>query len=93
LCCPAPLPACGNHSGEAERSYGIGLKLFGFIPEPVLMEEGLRVVLHEILTGKRLFEGDDLTETLASVVKDRPDLSRVPVRFGGSSSGGVCEAP
>jgi hypothetical protein len=25
----------GNHSGEAERSYGIGLKLFGFIPEPV----------------------------------------------------------
>ncbi len=35
LCCPAPLSACGNHSGEAERSYGIGLKLFGFIPEPV----------------------------------------------------------
>jgi hypothetical protein len=29
------LRACGNHSGEAERSYGIGLKLFGFIPEPV----------------------------------------------------------
>jgi hypothetical protein len=24
-----------NHSGEAERSSGIGLKLFGFIPEPV----------------------------------------------------------
>jgi hypothetical protein len=35
LCCPATLSACGNHSGEAERSYGIGLKLFGFIPEPV----------------------------------------------------------
>jgi len=30
-----PLSAFGNHSGEAERSYGIGLKLFGFIPEPV----------------------------------------------------------
>jgi hypothetical protein len=35
LCCPALLRACGNHSGEAERSSGIGLKLFGFIPEPV----------------------------------------------------------
>jgi hypothetical protein len=35
LCCPALLRTCGNHSGEAERSYGIGLKLFGFIPEPV----------------------------------------------------------
>ncbi len=35
LCCPALLRACGNHSGEAERDSGIGLKLFGFIPEPV----------------------------------------------------------
>ena len=35
LCCPALLRACGNHSGEAERSYGIGLKLFGFIAESV----------------------------------------------------------
>jgi len=33
LCCPALLRACGNHSGEAERSSGIGLKLFGVIPE------------------------------------------------------------
>ena len=33
--CPAPLSACGNHSGEAERRSGIGLKLFGFVPEPV----------------------------------------------------------
>jgi serine/threonine-protein kinase len=36
------------------------------------------VVLYEMLTGKRLFEGEDLTEILASVVKDRPDLSGVP---------------
>jgi serine/threonine protein kinase len=36
------------------------------------------VVVHEIITGKRLFEGEDLTETLASVVKDQPDLSGVP---------------
>src|ERR1700733_1634867 len=35
LCCPALLRTCGNHSGEVERSSGIGLKLFGFIPEPV----------------------------------------------------------
>jgi len=35
LCCPALLRACGNHSGEAEHHSGIGLKLFGFIPEPV----------------------------------------------------------
>jgi hypothetical protein len=34
LCCPAPL-ACGNYSGEAERGSGIGLELFGFIPESV----------------------------------------------------------
>jgi hypothetical protein len=27
--------ACGNHSGEAEHYSGIGLKLFGFIAEPV----------------------------------------------------------
>jgi hypothetical protein len=36
------------------------------------------VVLYEILTGKRLFVGDDVTETLASVVKDKPDLSGFP---------------
>ena len=35
MCCPAQLSACGNHSGEAERYYGVGLKLFGFVPEPV----------------------------------------------------------
>src|SRR5205807_8156044 len=38
------------------------------------------VVLYEIVTGKRLFQGEDLTETLASVVKDKPDLSGVPVQ-------------
>jgi len=35
LCCPALLATCGNHSGEAEHDSGIGLKLFGFIPQPV----------------------------------------------------------
>ena len=38
------------------------------------------VVLYEIVTGKRLFEGEDLTETLAKVVRDQPDLSGVPAR-------------
>ena len=36
------------------------------------------VVFYEMLTGKRLFSGDDLTETLASVVKDAPDLDQAP---------------
>src|SRR5579864_3149316 len=36
------------------------------------------VVLYEMVTGKRVFQGEDLTETLASVVKDRPDLTGVP---------------
>jgi serine/threonine-protein kinase len=36
------------------------------------------VVLYEMLTGKRLFQGEDLTETLALVVKGKPDLSGIP---------------
>ncbi len=36
------------------------------------------VVLHEMLTGKRAFEGEDLTDTLASVVKSDPDLTVIP---------------
>ena len=36
------------------------------------------VVLYEMLTGKMLFHGEDLTETLASVMKDTPDLSAAP---------------
>jgi hypothetical protein len=29
------VSACGNHSGEAERDSGVGLKLFGLIAESV----------------------------------------------------------
>ena len=36
------------------------------------------VVLYEMVTGKRLFHGEDLTELLASVVKQQPDLSAAP---------------
>jgi len=39
------------------------------------------VVVHELLTGERLFKGDDLTETLASVVKEQPDFSIIPRRL------------
>lgn len=37
------------------------------------------VVLHEMLTGERLFQHDDLTETLAAVVLKAPELERAPV--------------
>ena len=36
------------------------------------------VVLFEMLTGRRLFAGDDVTETIAAIVKTQPDLSHVP---------------
>ena len=35
-------------------------------------------VVYEMLTGTQPFHGSDLTETLASIVKDQPDLSKVP---------------
>src|SRR5262249_31872045 len=36
------------------------------------------VVLYELITGKAPFQGEDVTETLAAVVKEKPDLSGVP---------------
>ena len=38
------------------------------------------VVLYEMLTGKRMFTGETITELLGSVLKEEPDLSRVPDR-------------
>jgi WD40 repeat protein len=38
------------------------------------------VVLYEMLTGQRLFKGDDLSETLASVIKEQPNLEPVPAK-------------
>ena len=38
------------------------------------------VVLYEMLTGQKLFRGDDLTETMAAVIKEEPKLDRVPVK-------------
>jgi serine/threonine-protein kinase len=35
-------------------------------------------VLYELLTGKRTFEGETITETLASVLKSEPDWEKLP---------------
>jgi serine/threonine protein kinase/Tol biopolymer transport system component len=35
-------------------------------------------VLYECLTGKRLFKGEDTTETLASIIKSEPDWAALP---------------
>ena len=35
-------------------------------------------VLYEMLTGKRIFRGESVTETLASVIKSEPDWSQLP---------------
>jgi Tol biopolymer transport system component len=36
------------------------------------------VVLYEMVTGRRLFQGETLTDVLAAVVKETPDLSAAP---------------
>jgi Tol biopolymer transport system component/tRNA A-37 threonylcarbamoyl transferase component Bud32 len=36
------------------------------------------VILYEMLTGEQMFEGDTVTDVLASVVRQDPDLARVP---------------
>jgi len=38
------------------------------------------VVLYEMLTGRRLFQGGDVTDTLAAVIKDEPRWDAVPAR-------------
>ena len=36
------------------------------------------VILYEMLTGEQMFEGETVTDVLASVVRQDPDLKRVP---------------
>src|SRR5205807_2423342 len=36
------------------------------------------VVLFEMVTGRRLFQGEDVSEILAAVIKDEPQWDRVP---------------
>ena len=38
------------------------------------------VVLFEMLTGKRLFDGETISDTLAAVLKTEPDLTQVPAK-------------
>jgi len=38
------------------------------------------VVLYEMLTGRQAFRGDTITDVLAAVMKDEPDLTRVSVK-------------
>ena len=35
-------------------------------------------VLYEMLTGRRAFDGEDTSDTLASVLKSDPDFTRLP---------------
>jgi serine/threonine protein kinase len=37
-------------------------------------------VLYELLTGERLFTGDDAAETLAAVIHKQPDFARAPLK-------------
>jgi WD40 repeat protein len=41
-------------------------------------------VLYEMLTGKRPFVGEDVTDTLAAIVRAEPDWSTLPVRTPGA---------
>jgi hypothetical protein len=38
------------------------------------------VVMYELLTGERLFTGDDVSDTLAQVLTKQPDLDKVPAQ-------------
>ncbi len=38
------------------------------------------VVLYEMVTGQRLFNGDTVSDTLASVLKEQPEWDRVPIQ-------------
>jgi len=38
------------------------------------------VVFYELLTGERMFQGEDIADTLGAIIHKQPDLERVPVR-------------
>jgi eukaryotic-like serine/threonine-protein kinase len=39
------------------------------------------VVLHEMVTGRRLFQGEDLTDTIAAVVREKADVTDAPLQL------------
>ena len=44
-----------------------------------VVTSGLSVACDEMPTGRRAFEGEDLSDTLASVLKSAPDWNALPV--------------
>ena len=44
------------------------------------------VVLYEMMTGQRVFKGEDLSDTLAEVLTKEPDFGKVPVKVRGCCS-------
>ena len=47
------------------------------------------VVLFEMLTGQRLFHGETISDTLASVLKSEPDWTQVPAQARRAALGRV----
>jgi serine/threonine protein kinase/Tol biopolymer transport system component len=90
----AKLAATSSGSGERSPTFTIGMTEAGMIlgtasymaPEQARGKAtdkradifAFGVVLHEMITGKRLFGGEDAGEMLAKVIRDEPDLSDAP---------------
>lgn len=74
---------------EAATQLGVILGTAGYMaPEQALGKRidkradiwAFGVVLHEMITGERLFRGETIAETLAALLKESPNLERVPVK-------------
>ncbi len=90
----AKLAATTSGSGERSPTFTIGMTEAGMIlgtasymaPEQARGKStdkradifAFGVVLHELITGHRLFGGEDAGEMLAKVIRDEPDLSDAP---------------
>ena len=90
----AKLAATTSGSGERSPTFTIGMTEAGMIlgtasymaPEQARGKStdkradifAFGVVLHELITGNRLFGGEDAGEMLAKVIRDEPDLSDAP---------------
>jgi serine/threonine protein kinase len=90
----AKVAATTSGSGERSPTFTIGMTEAGMIlgtasymaPEQARGKAtdkradifAFGVVLHELITGKRLFGGEDAGEMLAKVIRDEPDLRDAP---------------
>ena len=50
-------------------------------------------VLYEMLTGKMAFRGETVTDTLAAVIKEEPDWTRLPATTPVRDSGAIAALP